>query len=443
MIDVFEIEKRINENFFILKFYELEQVFLLQVFPFRIWLLDDNYINLDEEDVIGLAESDYCDMGSVTPLFILTNNCNLACSYCYADEGSYGCEGTFMSKHVIESTFEGLLNKYRENIKVNKPNVFNVNAVCFGGEPLLHVGGLESVLHGQNRVAEKLRKEFPNVVIKVKQHINSNGYGITSAAKEYLEANKEVIEMVFSFDGLNHDKHRKTKDGRDSSVEALESIRYYAGLGIDVSVTCCIQPDELGVFADNIKYIFEVLPSNVAVNFSFLRGSLHFRDASKENKEYIYDEEQIVNIAEIIADYIRKGHNIYNRKFGLMQERAFTYRCPAIGKKEFCVMPNGNIYPCHNFVDDKYTYGNAIEQSTYQMVNTFFDKYLEKRTIFDTKGCENCCMKSICISSFDCPSHSMFDLGDIHLNDEVICNFGRIVQKELFLNSVRELLANE
>ena len=440
MKKVFEIEKKISDDFFILKFFELETVFLIKVFPFRLWVLDENYENLTIEDLKDLDDDNYCDMGSITPLFILTNNCNLACSYCYADEGSYGCDGTFMSSDIIRDTFDGLLLKYRENIIRNKPDVFNVNAVCFGGEPLLHVKGLEDVLYEQKRIAGVLQKEFPDVEIRVKQHINSNGYGITEKARKYLVNNKNQIEMVFSFDGINHDLYRKTKDGRNSAVEALSSIKYYSEIGIDVSVTCCVQPNELNQFEENIKYIFDVLPQNVAVNFSFLRGSLHFRDASKQNKEYIYSEAEIIKMAEIIAAYIKAGYNIYNRKFDQMQERAFTYRCPAIGKKEFCVMPNGHTYPCHNFVDDKYSYGEVSVQSTYQMSNKVFDEYVKDRTIFDTKGCEECCMKSICISSFDCPSHSMFDLGDIHLNDQIICKFGRIVQKELLLNTVKTML---
>ena len=439
MINVFEIEKKIDDQFFIIKFFELPNYYLIHLLPFRIWELDSNVDDINDIDFSAIEEIPISDMGNITPLFILTNNCNLACDYCYADEGSYGCEGSFMSKDIIIKTFDGLYEVYKNNILSNGTQIFELNAVCFGGEPLLYVEGLQTVLDCQKELKEKLEKDFPSVTFSIKQHINSNGFNISDSAKKYIELNKDFIEMVFSFDGLNHDKHRLSKTGLPSSIEAISSIRYYSSIGINTSVTCCLQPDELGSFEENIKYILETLPHNVSLNFSFLRGSLHFRDLSKEGKRYLYNPEEVIRIANIIVNYIKAGYCIYDKKFGNLQERAFLYRCPAIGKKEFCVMPDGNLYPCHNFVDKKYTYGSVCKQDSFSMRNKEFDKYVDNRTVFDVENCDNCCMKSFCLSSFDCPSHSLFDLNDIYSNDPVICDFGRIIQKELLLNYIYEL----
>lgn len=439
MLSVFEYEKKIDENFFVFKFHEIERYFLLKLLPFRLWQLENYEPEKTDIDISKFSDDIVIDTGNLTPLFILTNKCNLACSYCYADEGSYGCSGAFMSDEVIEQTFDGLLSVYRNHLAKVKPPSFQVNAVCFGGEPLLHIEGLKSVLEKQKKISGILTEEFPNTKITYKQHINTNGYQISEKAKKHLIDNKESIELVLSFDGLNHDKHRLSKLGEPSAKEVLDNINFYSSEGIDVSVTCCLQPDELLDFKNNIEYLISVISKNVSINFSFLRGSLHFRNISSSNKEYLYDNQAVIYVANIIADYIKKGYNIYNKKFSQLQERAFLYRCPAIGKKEICVMPNGSVYPCHNFVASTYTYGTVGDSSTFSLKNAIFDSFLEERKIYDTPGCTDCCMKSICLSSFDCPSHSLFDLGDIHQNDAVVCDFGRIVQKELLLNSIKDL----
>ena len=41
MIDVFELEKKISDNLFVVKFYELEEHFLIQPLPLRIWVLEN------------------------------------------------------------------------------------------------------------------------------------------------------------------------------------------------------------------------------------------------------------------------------------------------------------------------------------------------------------------------------------------------------------------
>lgn len=442
MIDVFEHEKRITDNFFLVKFHELNAYFLIQVLPFRIWEVEDYDGRCDyafEETVVSKEDYVYQGCDTPVPLFIVTNKCNLACDYCYADEGSYGCAETTMSIETIDGTFDLILDKYRDAIRKHSLKFLNVNAVCFGGEPLLNLKGVERILFNQDKVARILAEEFSNTEIKVLQHINTNGYGINQEAKGYILRNRDKMELVFSFDGINHDLHRRGVNGAPTAEKVIESIREFASQGLDISITCCVHPDEMGLFEENIKYITGLFGKEININFSFLRGSLHFRSFSREKKEYLYNGGEIREAARIITSYMRAGYNIYSKKFDNIQERAYPFRCPAIGKSELCVMPDGNFYPCHNFVDDKYVYGNVLEDKRLELKNRLFDSYVAVRDIYRLEGCRNCCMKSICLSSFDCPSHSLFDLHDICCKDDVICDFGRIVQYQLLLSTVMAL----
>ena len=197
MIDVFEVEKKIDDQYFVIKFHESPKYYLIHQLPFRIWELDNFTGEVTDIDFSGIKEIEVSDMGNITPLFILTNHCNLACDYCYADEGSYGCEGAFMSKDIISDTFHGLYEVYKSNIEKKCPHIFEINSVCFGGEPLLYVEGLQTVLDCQQELKRKLEHDFPDVTFTLKQHINSNGFNVSECAREYIEEHKEYIEIVF------------------------------------------------------------------------------------------------------------------------------------------------------------------------------------------------------------------------------------------------------
>ena len=444
MLKVFELEKKLTDNLFVVKFFERKEMYLIQSLPLRIWTID-NYEHISDNDLIEMStDSDsainhFADIPILpVPLFIVTNNCNLACDYCYADEGSYGCEGVVMTHDVIDKTFSLLYKKYSELIRKHNHKEIDVNAICFGGEPFINLQGMMRILENQKEIAAKLQKEFPNTRVNILQHINTNGFGLQDASIKYISDNSEFVEFVISFDGINHDLHRRDRNKQPTSNEVINTIKKLAENGFKLSVTCCLHPNELSNFDDNIKYLTELFGKDISVNFSFLRGSLHFRNLAESGKKYLYDENEILSAAKTIKKYLADGYSIYSKKFSDLQERASLFRCPAIGKNEICIMPDGSIYPCHNFVDKRYSYGNVLKDDEIILKNDAFDPLVEKRNIFSQTGCSDCCMKSICLSSFDCPSHSLFDLGSMNELDNGICDFARIVQYKLLLNAVSE-----
>ena len=58
----------------------------------------------------------------------ISNNCNLSCSYCYADGGNYGMDSRIMDKHTADNIIQDIRQK----------NIRQINRlILFGGEPFL------------------------------------------------------------------------------------------------------------------------------------------------------------------------------------------------------------------------------------------------------------------------------------------------------------------
>lgn len=68
---------------------------------------------------------------------VLTQHCNLACKYCYAHDGTYGCKTSInMSFDTAKNSIDFFLNKFSKGIRLIH---------FFGGEPLLNREVLEKI----------------------------------------------------------------------------------------------------------------------------------------------------------------------------------------------------------------------------------------------------------------------------------------------------------
>ncbi|MDR2043400.1 MAG: radical SAM protein [Clostridium sp.] len=87
----------------------------------------------------------------------VSEDCNLACKYCYADGGSYHRAGkTVMSFQDLKYMFEGLLIIYPKGI---------VNYTFFGGEPMLGFRQIESFVQYVTEEARKRNLIAPHFAI--------------------------------------------------------------------------------------------------------------------------------------------------------------------------------------------------------------------------------------------------------------------------------------
>ena len=96
-------------------------------------LVDDGFICKSEADDNALLESCRKEIQEPyvsTAYFFLTKNCNLACKYCFAEEGEYHGRRALMTEEVGKRALEFLVENSgsRKNLEVD----------FFGGEPLMN-----------------------------------------------------------------------------------------------------------------------------------------------------------------------------------------------------------------------------------------------------------------------------------------------------------------
>lgn len=150
---------------------------------------------IDNEQEIVVNNNRMPNIKGIT--LMLVQACNLACKYCYAQEGEYADKG-IMSKEVALNAIDYLLE--------NSGDTQELYITFFGGEPLLCFELIKEIV-AYCKIKEKISgKNF-------KYSMTTNGTLLTDEINQFIIKNK--ISTMISIDGdiEQHDSKRYYKSG--------------------------------------------------------------------------------------------------------------------------------------------------------------------------------------------------------------------------------------
>lgn len=154
------------------------------------------------EKVVTVDEAKFLFQELKQMNIILTNACNLACTYCYEQH----------NKDFGRYTEESLLQTYRFLVKANdkQRKIFDF----FGGEPLIHKDLILSFLRqNKEELEENSKGEFNTVV-----GMTTNGLLITP------ELYKEYLDYKFTYFLISLDTDRAEVDHREIGQEKIDKL---------------------------------------------------------------------------------------------------------------------------------------------------------------------------------------------------------------------------
>ncbi len=131
----------------------------------------------------------------------IAHDCNLACRYCFAEEGEYHGRRALMSLDVGKKALDFLV--------ANSGNRINLEVDFFGGEPLMNWDVVKSLVEYGRSLEGPHNKRF-------RFTLTTNGVLLNDEILEF--ANREMANIVLSIDGRKeiHDKMRPFRGGQGS-----------------------------------------------------------------------------------------------------------------------------------------------------------------------------------------------------------------------------------
>jgi len=269
---------------------------------------------------------------------ILTQKCNLACSYCYAhNQRSEECLDIQKLKLSIDYY---VLN----SDKIKKKRVVFIG----GGEPTL----AWSMLTWAIEYIDNIYDEF-----EISCSLITNGTLLSSDRLNFLKEHN--VKVVFSFDILpNIQNRQRSMPNGKSSFEAVDiNIRKAADIGVDISgIRSTITESNVELMMDMVKY--------VSIHYPYIKSLNLEPVTSHNNTKSFYDT--YLNHFCLAMDLGKQcGINVYNSisiSFKTIKER--------FCQREFCVTPTGDITSCHRISSYKdKLFGDFIIGKVYDVVS--------------------------------------------------------------------------
>jgi radical SAM peptide maturase (CXXX-repeat target family)/CXXX repeat peptide maturase len=274
------------------------------------------------------------DAQSIT--FVVTQDCNLKCKYCYMTKKN---NGNKMSFDIAKSAIDYMLD--------NKL-YFNRNSVIFdfiGGEPFLEIELIDKI--SDYFKIETYKKNHP-WFDQYRFNFSSNGLLYSDPkVQKYITKNNGKVSIGITIDGIKekHDLQRIYSNGKGSYENVLQQVKLcMKQLGMNhTKVT--IGHEDLPYLKDSILHLWSIGLTNISAN-------VVFEDVWLENDDVLF-QQQLIELSDyIIENELWKTHNttLFSEFIGIpLQKSNWEHNYCGAGKM-FVVDAKGDFYPCIRFM---------------------------------------------------------------------------------------------
>ena len=331
----------------------------------------------------------------------IAHDCNLACKYCFAEEGEYHGRRALMSFEVGKKALDFLI--------ANSGNRRNLEVDFFGGEPLMNWQVVKDLV-AYGREQEKIHdKNF-------RFTLTTNGILLNDEVQEFV--NKAMGNVVLSLDGRKeiNDMMRPFRGGQGSYDQIVPKFQKMA--------------------ESRNQTNYYVRGTFTHYNLDFAKDVLHMADlgfkqisvepvVAPPEADYAIREEDVPVLCEeydrLAAEIVRREKagehfNFFHFMIDLTGGPCVAKRLSGCGSgtEYLAVTPWGDFYPCHQFVgQEEFLMGNVDDGIVREDIRDEF----KTCNVYAKEKCRDCFARFYCSGGCAANSwnfhHSINDAYDI------------------------------
>ena len=334
----------------------------------------------------------------------VSHDCNLRCKYCFASTGDFG------TGHRMTMDFD-TAKRAIDWVVAKSGKRRNIEVDFFGGEPLMAMDTVKRTVEYARSLEEKYGKVF-------RFTITTNGILLDDETIDYI--NREMSNVVLSLDGRGevNDRMRPTVNGKGSyEIIVPKFQKLVAGRGTkDYYVRGTFTRDNLD-FSKDVLHMGELGFRHVSVEPC--SGPIDDPFAIRE-EDLSRVEEEYEKLAQLLMD--RKDINFFHFNVDLAQGPCVIKRLRGCGAgcEYVAITPDGDIYPCHQFVGkEEFRMGSVYDGSFDMEISGQF----AQQNVYTRPACRKCWARFYC--SGGCSAANLLVNGDITRSNEVACAMER------------------
>ncbi|MEE0566881.1 MULTISPECIES: thioether cross-link-forming SCIFF peptide maturase [unclassified Clostridium] len=358
-----------------------------------------------EDQYEDIAHSSMDDRDYIKAVCLnIIHACNLRCKYCFADEGEYNGHKGKMSLETAKKAIDYVVKRSgpRKNIEID----------LFGGEPTMMMDTIKEIIAYARENEAKWNK-------RIRFTMTTNATLLTDEMMDYMD--KELENIILSIDGRKevNDKVRIRFDGKGSYDQILPNIKKMVAKrdkNKAHTVRGTFTRENLDFYED-VKMMVDEGFREISIEPVVLEDghplALRKEDLPKifESYDKLYDE-----LVQKKAE--GKEFNFYHFKVDLNGGPCVYKRISGCGAgfEYVAITPQGEVYPCHQFVGkEEYKLGSIYDDS----YNADLGMSFKKAHIYNKPKCRNCWARFYC--SGGCQANNIAFNNDINNPYDIGC----------------------
>lgn len=266
--------------------------------------------------------------------FVVTQDCQLACKYCYLVGKN---KNGRMNFETAKAAVDYILDNQR---------FFSEDKVYFdfiGGEPFLEIELIDKICdYIKLELYNRNHPWFNNYTFTVSTNgINYN----TEQVQNFIKKNLLHLDIGITIDGTKskHDLNRVYKLSEKGSYDdVVRNIPSWISQFPRVGTKVTLSSEDLPFICESVLHLFKLGINNVFMNCVF-------ENVWKEGDDIIF-EEQLKMLADTIIEhelYVNNSCSIFDEKLGIRDVEDKTW-CGS--GKMLAIDADGNFYPCNRFL---------------------------------------------------------------------------------------------
>lgn len=333
----------------------------------------------------------------------IAHDCDLRCKYCFASQGDFQGTRSMMSEEVGKKALKFLAD--------NSGNRRNLEVDFFGGEPLMNFEVVKALVTYGRSIEKENNKNF-------RFTLTTNGLQLNSEIIDYV--NEHMDNVVLSLDG--------SKEVNDNMRVTINDKGSY-----DIIV-----PKFQELVEKRANKSYYIRGTFTKFNKEFAKDVIHMSDlgfystsvepvVTEAKYPYALSEEDLPVICQqydLLADTYLERHGT-DKEFSFFHFNVDLSQGPCIvkrlsgcgaGSEYVAITPEGDIYPCHQFVgDEKFKLGNVNEDN----YNNHLSHEFKEAHVYNKEKCKTCWAKFYC--SGGCHANAYNFNNDINVPYDLGC----------------------